>query len=269
MEERPKSKLRWAIHLVIMAALPIVAGLSGTAASGRGPALTGNARGLLLVAGYEVLFFGIFFGAAWFFSRASKDDLLFRWRPRFWVLPLGVIYSVAIRFTVAIVLYIGLAISTGLFGTKTEAYLKENQPNIGTLLDIHALTHDAAYFWLNVVLVSFVVGGLREEVWRSSFLAGLRALWPRTFGSDKGGILGAAVAALFFGFGHLPQGVLAAALVTIVGFLLGIIMTQHRSIWPSAIAHGFFDAASMVLLFALQFLPLIQGVLEAFKVMSR
>ncbi len=55
-------------------------------------------------------------------------------------------------------------------------------------------------------LVSFLVGGLREELWRSSFIAGLRALWPRAFDSENGGILAAGIAALFFGVGHLPQG---------------------------------------------------------------
>ena len=115
-------------------------------------------------------------------------------------------------------------------------------------MDVQLLSHDPVYFWLSVVLVSLVIGGLREELWRSSFLAGLRSLWPRAFGSTGGGIAGAAVAALFFGAGHIPQGLLAAGMIAVVGFLLGVIMTLHRSVWPSVVAHGLFDAASMAML---------------------
>ena len=73
-------------------------------------------------------------------------------------------------------------------------------------------------------------------------------LATRAFGSTGGGIAGAAVAALFFGAGHIPQGFLAAAMIAVVGFLLGVIMTLHRSVWPSVVAHGLFDAASIAML---------------------
>jgi uncharacterized membrane protein YbhN (UPF0104 family) len=92
------SKFRWSIHLAIMAALPVVAGFAGASSRGNGPALTNNVRGLLIVTGLEVLFFALLFGLAWLFSRATRDDLLLRWRPGYWVVPLGVIYSVAISF---------------------------------------------------------------------------------------------------------------------------------------------------------------------------
>jgi membrane protease YdiL (CAAX protease family) len=72
----------------------------------------------------------------------------------------------------------------------------------------------------------------------------LRGLCPSVFEGTWGGVGGAAIAALFFGAGHLPQGVAAAAVITVVGFGLGVIMVVHRSMWPAAIAHGAFDAAS-------------------------
>jgi hypothetical protein len=246
--DRPKSKLRWAMHLTIMAALPVIAGLGGAATSRQGPALTGSARGLLIVSVYEVLFFAVFLGLAWLFSRASKDDLLLRWRPGFWVLPLGVVYSVAIRLIAIIVVVTSLAIVFASHAGDAQKYAEEHRPKVEALVDMQALTHDPVYFWLSVIVVSLVVGGLREELWRSSFLAGLRALWPRVFDSPGGGIGGAAVAAMFFGAGHFPQGVLAVGLVTVVGFLLGVIMSLHRSIWPSVVAHGLFDATTMIML---------------------
>lgn len=231
-----------------MAALPVIAGLSGAAASGQGPALTGSARGLLVASGSAVLFFGVFFAVAWLFSRVSRDELLLRWRPGFWVLPLGVAYSVAIRFIAFVVGSVAMAIIFASRGGDAEKFSEAHRPRVEALVDMQALMHNPTYFWLTVGLVSFVVGGLREELWRSSFLAGLRALWPRIFSSPGGGIAGSAVAAVFFGIGHIPQGSLAVGLVTVVGFLLGVIMTLHRSIWPSVVAHGFFDATTMVML---------------------
>jgi membrane protease YdiL (CAAX protease family) len=140
-----------------------------------------------------------------------------------------------------------------------QSFFQANRPKVEVLVDMHAMVEDPVYRWLNVVVVSFLVGGLREELWRSSFLAGLRALWPRTFESTRGGILAAGVAALFFGFGHLPQGWLTVGIITIVGFLLGVIMVLHRSIWPSVVAHGCFDAASMAMLaWVIQNVPMFQ-----------
>jgi membrane protease YdiL (CAAX protease family) len=248
---KPVSKARWAIHLAIIAALPIIAATAGSASHGKAPALGHSAKGLLVVCGFEVLFFGIAFGLAWLASRATKDDLLLRWRPRGWVLPLGLAYSVGVRLGAGIaVAIVGsfVAVITNATPAQIQDFVQQNRPKVETLVDVQALTHDPVYFWLTVIFVSLIMGGLREELWRSSFLAGLRSLWPRVFDSRAGGIAGAAVAALFFGAGHIPQGILAAGMITVVGFLLGVIMSLHRSVWPSVVAHGLFDAASLAVL---------------------
>ena len=260
--KKPVSRFRWAVHLLIMASLPLIAGFAGKASRGGGPALTDNVRGLLFVTAYELLFFAAIFGVAWLFSRATRDDLLMRWRPGYWVIPLGVLYSVAIRLAVgAILVFCTLVyvVFTHASMASVQAFSQANQPKVGALLDVNALAHNPVYFWLLVAVVSPVVGGLREEIWRSSFLAGLRSLSPGVFASEKGGILAAGVAALFFGLGHYPQGWLAVGMITIVGFLLGVVMTMHRSIWPSVVAHGVFDATSMgLLLVALPYLKSVQ-----------
>jgi membrane protease YdiL (CAAX protease family) len=248
---KPVSKIRWGTHLAIMASLPLLAGFAGSASRGNGPALTHTARGLLIVCAVQLLFVGIPFGLAWLASRATKDDLLLRWRPGYWVLPLGALYSIGIRIGVAIVMAIVALIamaSSGASQADVQKFVQVNRPQVEKLIDVHAMSVNPAYFWLSVILVSFVIGGLREELWRSSFLAGLRSLWPRAFGSKGGDIAGAGVAALFFGAGHIPQGMLAAAMITVVGFLLGLIMVLHRSVWPSVAAHGFFDASTLALL---------------------
>ncbi|PYK61394.1 MAG: hypothetical protein DME43_02550 [Verrucomicrobia bacterium] len=41
---------------------------------------------------------------------------------------------------------------------------------------------------------------------------------------------------------------LAAAVATLLGLFLGLILIVHRSIWPAVIAHGFFDATTFALL---------------------
>jgi membrane protease YdiL (CAAX protease family) len=234
-----------------MAALPVLVGVGGAAAGNRGPAMTSSVHGLLIMCVLEVLVFAVPFGLAWLASRANKDDLLLRWRPGYWVLPLGAAYSVAIQIVARIVLVIVLVFVFIIHRASVadmQKFAMENRPQVEKLVDIQAMTQNPAYFWLTVILVSFVVGGLREELWRSAFLSGLRSIWPRVFGSKGGGIGGAAIAALFFGAAHLPQGMLAVALITVVGFLLGVIMTLHRSIWPSVVTHGFFDAATFAVL---------------------
>lgn len=93
-----------------------------------------------------------------------------------------------------------------------------------------------------------MVAGLREELWRASFLAGLRTLWPRQFGSKVGQVCAVFIAAIVFGMAHLSMGILAALFAGVLGAGLGLIMVFHRSIWPAVLAHGFFDATSMALL---------------------
>jgi membrane protease YdiL (CAAX protease family) len=116
-------------------------------------------------------------------------------------------------------------------------------------VDVSALRDNPIYFWLTTTFVSFVLGGLREELWRSAFLGGMRTLWPKCFSSRSGQIGAVVIAALFFGFGHLPQGGVAAGMAALLGLGLGVIMVLHRSIWPAVIAHGMFDATSLALLF--------------------
>jgi hypothetical protein len=65
-------------------------------------------------------------------------------------------------------------------------FFTKNRPGIENMVDVAALRENPAYLWLTLTVVSFAAGGLREELWRSSFLAGMRMLWPRQFGSMIG-----------------------------------------------------------------------------------
>jgi len=247
-----RSRWRWWLHLSIVALLPLLALLSALPGwESTGPALSRSTRGLLIVCAFQMVLFALVFGLAWLFSRATWDDLLLRWRGGFWPVPLAALYSIVLRFAVGIIVMIGYSIPLALRGDSPEAIRKSvmnNRPQVETLVDMTALRDDPAYFWLSLTLVSFVLAGLREELWRSAFLAGLRALWPQRFNSRSGQILAVAVAALFFGIGHLSMGPLAVVMTALLGFGLGAIMVLHRSIWPAVIAHGMFNATTFALL---------------------
>ena len=234
---------RWSIHLAIIAAFPIFVGIVGW---GRNytihePALSHGTRGLLVTCAVELLLFSVIFGFAWLASRASKDDLLLRWRNGFWIIPIGIGYSVALRIILAIVIGVlggVLILSKILTPEQLQHFVVANRPEVESLVDISALRNNPAYFWLTITLVSFVIGGFREELWRIAFVAGLQKIWPNPFASRAGQFLAVFIAAVLFGLGHLAQGLLGVCLTGILGFLLGVIMILHRSIWPAVIAHG-------------------------------
>lgn len=247
-----RRRWRWWLHLCIITLLPLLGLLSAFPGfESSGPALSRNTRGLIIVCAWQMFLFGLIFGLAWVFSRATWDGLLLRWRGSLWPVPLGIAYSIALRLAVGIVVIVGYASLLALRGGDFEAMEKSvlnNRPQIETMVDLAALRNNPAYFWLSLTLVSFVLAGFREELWRSAFLAGLRELWPQRFGSLSGQILAVAVAALFFGLAHLRMGLLAVAMTAVLGFGLGVIMVLHRSLWPAVIAHGMFNAATFALL---------------------
>ena len=241
------SRPRWWIHFVLIGGYftPLLF-LRRPA----GPALTHTPQGLIFVCLIDLLFFTIVFGLAWLASRATREQLLLRWRPGFWVIPLGVAYSIGIR--VAVVL-IAIAVTvvllaTGLDQQQVNQFWRSSQPDVTSMVSITAARSDPAYAWLLLTLVSFVSAGLREELWRAGTLAGMRALWPKAFGSGNGQLLAIVIIAIAFGLGHLRLGVLGATVAGLLGFLLGLIMIIHRSIWPAVIAHGSFDALTFAIL---------------------
>lgn len=246
------ARWRWWIHLVLIGAYPVLmAAISWGRAGTHGPALSRTAAGLLAVCGSELLLFSIVFLLGWLASRASREELLLRWRPGWWVAPLGLGYSVAIRLAVGGVV---VAVSAVFLLTRLatpeslQQFMMANRPQVESLVDVGVMRTNPVYFWLTLTLVSFVVAGWREEMWRAGFLAALRILWPGLFASRRGQMGAVAIIAVVFGAAHLGQGALAAGLAGLLGLMLGGIMVFHQSIWPAVIAHGMFDATSMALL---------------------
>jgi membrane protease YdiL (CAAX protease family) len=239
--------------LILLGAYPLL-GLLAIFTTGRvshRPALSGRVGGLLLVCAIELLFFAVLFFLAWLASRASREELMWTWRPGWWVMPLGVAYSVVIRLgliVVAVFVMAILAASQVVTPEKVQQYVNVNRPDIESMVSVPALRHDPAYYWLTLTLVSFVVAGLREEMWRAGTLAAMRALWPRAFGSKPGQCVAMALIAVAFGAMHLRMGALAAVGAGVLGLFLGLIIVLHKSIWPAVIAHGLFDATTLALL---------------------
>lgn len=250
---RQTARWRWWVHLLVLGVYPLL-GLLGRLASDRvprGPVLSGRVAGLLFVCGIELLVFCVFFLAAWLASRASRAELMLAWRPGWWVVPLGTGYSIALRFglgVVAVIVIMSVAASQVTTPEKIQEYVKVNRPDVERMVSVPALRQDPAYYWLTLTLVSFVVAGLREEMWRSGTLAAMRALWPRAFGSRPGQCAGMALIAIAFGAMHLRMGVIAAVGAGLLGVMLGFIIVLHKSIWPAVIAHGLFDATTFALL---------------------
>jgi membrane protease YdiL (CAAX protease family) len=250
---RETPRWRWLIHLFVIGSYPAL-GLFFRTASGRvaqGPALSGNVRGLLVVSAAEIIVFSIFFAVACLFSRASREQLMLRWRPGWWVMPLGVGYSIALRIglvVIAVTVMAVVAATQTVTPEKVQEYVSANRPDVEALVSVPAMRSNPAYYWLTITLVSFVVAGVREEMWRAGTLAAMRTLWPRAFGSILGQCLAIALIAVAFGAMHLRMGVLAAVGAGLLGLMLGIIIILHKSIWPAVIAHGVFDATTLALL---------------------
>lgn len=244
---------RWWVHLFLIGIYPAL-GLFVRLSTGhfaRGPALSGNASGLLFVSGFELLLFSIFFGVAWLISRASREQLMLPWRLGWWVVPLGAVYSIALRVGLVIVavgVVAVLAATQTITPEKVQQYVNANRPDVEVLVSVSAMRNNPTYFWLTVTLVSFVVAGLREEMWRGGTLAAMRVLWPGIFDSRRGQLVAITLIAVAFGAMHFRMGMLAAVGAGILGLFLGLIMVLHRSIWPAVIAHGFFDATTMAVL---------------------
>jgi len=250
---RRTPRWRWWIHLILIGIYPALGLLVGLGKGhlARGPALSGDVPGLLSFSGLELLIFAVFFATAWLMSRASREQLMLVWRPGWWVAPLGLVYSIALRVAIimATVFVIALLTATRTVTLqKVQEYVIANRPDVEVIVSVSAMKDNPIYFWLTITLVSFVVGGLREEMWRGGILAAMRVLWPRAFGSRWGEFLAIAVIAVAFGLMHIRMGVLAAAGAGILGVLLGAIIVLHRSIWPAVVAHGLFDATSMAIL---------------------
>ena len=93
---------RWWIHFLLIGGYFFPGLIQGLYFTPRYPLLRHSGQGLLIVCGLNLVIFTIVFLMGWLASRATTDELLLRWRPGWWVVPLGVGYSIAIRLGLAV-----------------------------------------------------------------------------------------------------------------------------------------------------------------------
>lgn len=220
------------------------------------PMLPSTAPQLIKLSALELGMFGILWGVAWLLSRPSTDDLFLRWRGTWENIVLGLGYSLALRF-VPVVAVIFLAMFALLSGVKPEdltEYIKGFSPSPEKMVSLEALQNDPIYRFLMVTWMSFIVAGLREELWRVAVIASFTKLLTPRYSERGVQIFAVVVSSLFFGMAHIIQGPLAIGLTALIGMALGAITIAHRSIWPAVIAHGAFDALSFLLL------PLVKNI---------
>ncbi len=198
--------------------------------------------GLMLVIG--VVVYGI--------GRPSLTELMSRARMgwRAWGLGLG--YSVLFRFLLGFAMLgvlLAKVVVLGLQGRPIEA-LDGLRPEIEHMLDPASL-RDPLYLFLSTTLISFVVAGWREELWRAAVFAAMSRMSHRGLDTWTLRVGASMTAAVVFGLGHLTQGWSGVFLTGALGFGLGLVMLWHRSLWVAVLTHGFFNATSFLLLHGL------------------
>lgn len=206
----PVKAWQWWTHLLVIGSYPLLIGVLGhfqkkSFGDQAGPALGSGSGELLLMSLFTMGTFAVIFGLGWAATRATADDLRLRWSAGWWAWPLGLGYSVALRLGLGAAVVVVAGVATLLGGVSSEEvrdFFMENQPDVGTLVAVDALETDFAYLFLSVTLVSFVVAGLREELWRSATLVALERLFPRVFGGRMGQCVAVVLIAVVFGLGR-------------------------------------------------------------------
>jgi membrane protease YdiL (CAAX protease family) len=248
---QPRPRWRWAVHLALLTAYVLGLGIAGAAMRSQGtknsntPAMPGDLRSLAFMCAVEIAGFAAVFAIAWLFSRARRDELFLRWRGKLQPIVWGIVYSVLLRVVIAMVM---TAVLIPVFLKKGQGAIEELRPKTEATVNFQAMK-DPLYTAFAVTVVSFVMAGFREELWRAGMLAGFAGIAPGIFGTRRGQYLAVVIAALIFGLGHLPQGWGGVAVTAGLGLGLGWIMVRHQSAWEAILAHGFFDASTFAALY--------------------
>lgn len=215
------------------------------------PSTTGM---LFVVLGSELGMFAVIFALALLLGRPGREELFLKRWNGFATLGWSVVWSVAVR---------ALALpAVGLYGASLYLWRRlvdgaavtasELRPQVEQLLPPEALA-DPWYVLVAATLLSFGLGGIREELWRAGVLASFNSLLPATWkNTRRGWTAGILLASVIFGAAHITQGIVGVVLTGMVGLGLGVIMVWRRSYWEAALAHGIFNASSILALWAVQ-----------------
>jgi membrane protease YdiL (CAAX protease family) len=205
---------------------------------------------LLFFAVIEFALFGLLWGVAWLFARATKDDLLLRLRNGWKAIGWGIGYSIAMRVGLLIVMICGLTLLS-LFGLDVAKMVKlaeENGQGAQKVFGPAMANSSLLYKVVMVTVISFVVAGLREELWRTFTMAGLQRIFPRGWSLRAKNVVAVLLSSFLFGLGHIYQGATGVLQTMVLGAMLGAIVLHHKSIWPAVVAHGCINAVSFIAL---------------------
>lgn len=247
----PRARWRWMVHVALLTAYVLGLGIAGAMIRSQGsgdsnaPAMPTDLGSLAKMCVAEVAGFAIVFGLAWMFSRARREELFLNWRGGIQPVLWGIVYSILLRIVIAMLM---MAVFIPIYWKKGPKAIEELRPKTEATVNMEAMK-DPLYVAFAVTVVSFVMAGFREELWRAGMLAGLAGIAPSVFGTRKGQYFAVAIAAVIFGLGHLPQGVGGVAVTAALGFGLGWIMVRHQSASEAILAHGFFDASTFAMLY--------------------
>lgn len=254
------AKLRWLAHLLILAAYVGGLGILGMRQGEEGakaePLLPGTSAGLLQMGLMELGIFGLVFIVALRCSRATREDLRLGGLQLGRSLFQGFMVSVGLRIGITVAMLLILVPLGAIRGDKGGS-VELLRPKVETLVDPAVLASDPFYLVLMTTFISFLVAGLREELWRAGMLAGFRGAMPGLFASGRGQMVAVVLTALIFGMGHATQGMGGMLGTTLIGLGLGWLMVRQNSIWTAVMAHGFFNATSFLLLILAQRLEVL------------
>jgi membrane protease YdiL (CAAX protease family) len=195
----------------------------------------------------ELAVFAVVMGLACWIGRPSRRDLFTERAPGILNWILGFCWSWGLRFGLGALVGVVAVVIEALKKNPTAGGLEAFRPKVENLVDLRAL-QNPWYLLTICTVVSFVLAGLREELWRAGMIGAAASLMPGAWSDKARQFLAVALAALVFGAAHHVQGPPGMVLAGILGLLLGGIMVLRKSLWEAVIAHGFFDATSFLLL---------------------
>jgi membrane protease YdiL (CAAX protease family) len=246
----PVAGWRWAIHLLVLILYPLSMGALAFFRQPESdtPLLPSGFLPLVATCMVEMTFFGFIFSLAWLASRIRLTQLYFRAESPFGAVSRGFLWSIGLRLLISVFL-VGaselLAAAQGGKPTNLEAWRAHTE----ALVNAQDLVDQPVFLWMNLTVVSFVLGGFREEIWRAGTVAGWFAVFPSLESSWTGRAAAVTMTAAAFGLGHVAQWWGGVVMTSILGLGLGFVLIWRNSIWEAILAHGFFNATTFALLY--------------------
>lgn len=253
-DSRPPKKSRgsWIVFLVLMVAYILAAAWRGASIRTTEPALSSSISGLIRDTSLALFTFAIPFGIGLLLTKPTKGDFFIN-SPMNWFIScaLGMGWSVVLRLAILVPAAVVAGIIIFLNPKDGINQFVASRPKIENLIDPVALA-SPAYAIICITWLSFVVAGLREELWRAAVIRSVSSLGPKGNPTRMMEWVGVFLSSVMFGLAHATQGWLGVLLTGLLGLGLGMIQVIRRSLPEAILAHGFFDASTFLLIFLLQ-----------------